>query len=91
MAEETKSILFLQILAAADYYTMNKTLMENVPPVYVDIILDPFLFNVFPQSLVPTALYITILAIGSWFLSKFISAWILRVAQKDIDSEKKRS
>lgn len=70
---------------------MNKTLMKNVPPVYVDIILDPFLFNIFPQSLVPTAIYIIVLAIGSWFLSKLISTWILRIAQKDVDSEKKKS
>lgn len=31
------SILFLRIEAAADYYTNNKTLMQNVPRVNVDI------------------------------------------------------
>jgi len=84
-------MLFLHILAAADYYTMNKTLMANVPPVYVDIILDPFLFNVFPRSLVPTAIYIIVLAIGTWFLSRFISAWLLAVARDNNDLEKKKS
>ena len=31
------SVLFLQVFASADYFTINKTLMQNVPPVNVDI------------------------------------------------------
>lgn len=84
------SILFLQVFAAADYYTTNKTLMEHVPPVYVDIILDPFIFNVFPRSLLPTAAYIILVAIGSWYLAKYISQWI-RNLSKQGDSDKKDS
>lgn len=70
---------------------MNKTLMEHVPPVFVDIILDPYVFNIFPKSLVPTAVYIVILAIGSMYLSKYISGWFQSFAQHSIDSEKKES
>ncbi|KAH8593323.1 hypothetical protein B0O99DRAFT_653445 [Bisporella sp. PMI_857] len=70
------SMLFLRIQAAADYYTMNQTLMEQVPPVFVDIILDPFFLNVVPRSLIPTIIYIIILAIGSWLLSKRINTWL---------------
>jgi len=81
--KKANSILFLQIFAAADYYTTNKTLMENVPPVFVDIILDPFVFNVLPKSLLPTVSYIIILAISSWFLSSFISAWLHKVTRGD--------
>jgi len=69
---DQSSLLFLRIQAAADYFSLNKTLMENVPPVHVDLILDPYLLNVFPQSLVPTAGYIAVIAVFSWFLS----AWI---------------
>jgi hypothetical protein len=68
---------------------MNKTLMGHVPPVFVDIILDPYIFNVFPQSLVPTAAYIVLLAIGSWYLSKYISQWFQNLAQSNINPEKK--
>jgi hypothetical protein len=57
--------------------------MENVPPVLVDIILDPFILNVFPKSLVPTAGYIIVLAIGGWFLAKFIAKWLQMVARTD--------
>ena len=75
-AEEVKSsILLLEIQAAADYYTLNKSMMENVPPVLVDIILDPYLFNMFPQSLLPTAGYLICIAGLAWFVSSF--AWVL--------------
>ena len=87
--EGPSSILFLRILTAADYYTMNQTLMDQVRPVFVDIILDPYVFNVFPRSLIPTASYIVILAVGSWFLSKHVSKWVSDVAKGDVDSEKK--
>jgi hypothetical protein len=91
MHDEASSTLFLQVFTAADYYTTNQTLMDHVPPVFVDIILDPYIFNVFPRSLLPTAAYITILAIGSWSLSKYISKWFQKLPQYDIGLEKKVS
>lgn len=85
------STLFLRVSAAADYFTNNTTLMQNVPLVKVDIsetdlthdlhsypatnemkVLDPFFFNLFPMSLLPTAAYIVVVAIGASFLSNFI-------------------
>jgi hypothetical protein len=65
--------------------------MKDVPPVYVDIILDPFIFNVLPRSLLPTAAYIVLLAIGGWYLAKYISGWFENLAKQDPDEEKKRS
>lgn len=65
----TGTILFLHVQSAADYFTTNKTLMQYPPPVDIDIILDPYLANVFPVSLLPTAAYIIVLAIGAWLLS----------------------
>jgi len=87
--EDASSILLLHIQAAADYFTMNQTLMEQPPPVFVDIILDLYLFNIFPQSLIPTASYVIILAVGSWVLSKHISKRISKIARNNSDSEKK--
>ena len=74
-APTSDSVLFLRVTAAADYFSLNKTLMENVPPVAADIILDPFLWNIFPQSLVPTACYIFVVGclavvIGWWVLGE---------------------
>jgi len=66
-------------------------LMEDVPPVFVDIILDPYLFNVFPRSLGPTAAYILLLAFGSWYLSKYISGWFQSFAGHSTNSAKKDS
>ncbi|ETI24767.1 hypothetical protein G647_04137 [Cladophialophora carrionii CBS 160.54] len=67
------TFLFLQIFAAADYFSLNETLMAMVPPVAVDVILDPYIFNVFPKSLLPTGLYLLLIATGAWFLSGWIS------------------
>lgn len=86
--EKVSSMLLLQIYSAADYYTMNQTLMNQVPPVFVDIILDPYIFNIVPRSLVPTAGYIVVLAIGSWFLSKFISSQLHGIAQTNEGKKK---
>lgn len=63
------SDLLLRIESVATFYTINQTLMRSPPPVDVDIIIDPYLGNVFPASLVKTAVYIVVLAIGSWFVS----------------------
>ena len=88
--DEVSSTLFLRVFAAADYYTTNKTLMEQVPTVYVDIILDPFIFNLFPRSLVPTAAYITLIAIGSWYLARYISNWINTLPNEESLQKKKQ-
>ncbi|KAK8094845.1 hypothetical protein PG997_001530 [Apiospora hydei] len=86
--EREASVLFLQILAAADYYTTNKTLMNEVPPVYVDVILDPYVFNLLPRSLLPTIGYIVVVAILSWFMARRISSWIQSIAAEP-DQDKK--
>jgi hypothetical protein len=57
--------------------------MEHVPPVFVDIILDPYLLNVLPRSLVPTGVYLIVVAISSWYLAKFIARWLHMVARTD--------
>lgn len=77
------NFLFVRIQAAADYFSLNKTLMETVPPVHVDLILDPYLMNVLPQSLVPTAGYISAIAIFAFFLS----GWIYRRMIGYVDDE----
>jgi hypothetical protein len=71
-----KSILLLRILAAADYFTTNTTLMAEVPPVDVDIILDPFLLNVLPRSIAGTACYIVVVAVVAYLLAGRIASWI---------------
>ena len=92
--EASESVLFLRILAAADYYTLNKELMENVPPVVVDLILDPFLGNVFPRSLVPTACWGVVIGIVAVVLAKWVVGEIGKVVvegiRDDADTEKKR-
>ncbi|KAF5866124.1 hypothetical protein ETB97_000658 [Aspergillus alliaceus] len=80
-APTSDSVLFLRITAAADYFSLNKTLMENVPPVAADVILDPFIWNIFPQSLVPTACYICIVGC----LAVVIAWWVLGELERVAD------
>ncbi len=42
-------------------------------------VLDPFILNIFPQSLAPFALYVSAVAVGAWFLSDFIYRWLFSV------------
>ena len=69
LARSKESVLFLRVRAAADFFTTNKELMSSPPPVDVDLILDPYVFNVFPRSLGPTAAYIVALAFVAWTVS----------------------
>jgi hypothetical protein len=46
--------------------------MQNPPDVLVDIILDPFIFNIVPQSLVPTGAYILVIALLAFYLSGLV-------------------
>ncbi|KAK8212737.1 hypothetical protein IWZ01DRAFT_434114 [Phyllosticta capitalensis] len=73
------SILFLQIQAAADYFTLNKTLMDEPPDVKAEIILDPYILNVVPRSLVPTGIYLIACTIGAWFVASLLVGWLTSI------------
>ncbi|KAK5120108.1 hypothetical protein LTR85_006589 [Meristemomyces frigidus] len=81
----SRSILFLHVRSAGDFFTTNKTLMQSPPAVGVDIILDPYLANIFPQSLVPTGAYIAVLAVGSWLLSGIIWKRLFSGSKQHVD------
>jgi hypothetical protein len=57
------------VRAAADFYSTNQTLMLQPPAVGADIILDPYLLNILPRSLVPTILLVFTTTICGWALS----------------------
>ncbi|KAL3461091.1 hypothetical protein BJX64DRAFT_171358 [Aspergillus heterothallicus] len=80
-AATSNSVLFLRIVAAADYFSLNKDLMENVPPVLADIILDPFLGNVFPRSLIPTACWVGFVAVMAIFIARWVAGEFGRLAE----------
>ncbi|KAL1634033.1 hypothetical protein SLS56_002625 [Neofusicoccum ribis] len=81
------SLLFLRIQAAADFYSTNKTLMSSPPDVKVDIILDPYVLNAIPRSLIPTGIYIIALAVGAWYLSSYIVGWASAIEPPKVHTE----
>ncbi|CCU82443.1 unnamed protein product [Blumeria hordei] len=82
------STVLLQLDAAADYYTWNKELMQEVPHVRVDIIVDPYIFNIFPQSLLLTMVYISLLFVGSCIFSTIVVGMLESISRQSIKSEK---
>lgn len=68
----TSAISLVRIIAAADFVAADRSAMkpDSVPPVIVDVILDPYLLNVLPRSLVPVV--VAILAVAA------ASAWLAR-------------
>lgn len=91
-AANGSSVLLLRVLAAADYFSHHSSLMKDPPPVLVDLILDPYLYNVLPQSLIPTVGYIVVISIVSWFVARWISQSLVSVAScGDDDQEKKQN
>ncbi|PSR79770.1 hypothetical protein BD289DRAFT_455699 [Coniella lustricola] len=87
--DDESSILFLRISAAADYFTLNSALMHSPEPVVVDLILDPFLANVLPRSLVPTVGFIVLVVAASWVLARGVVVPYLTRLMAVVDDEKK--
>ncbi|CAI4211546.1 unnamed protein product [Parascedosporium putredinis] len=75
------SRLLLRVVAAADYFTDDAALMKNPEPVHIDVILDPFLYNVLPRSLIPTIGYIAALVPVAWFVARRVSGGLQQVAR----------
>jgi hypothetical protein len=80
--ERASSVLLLRVLATADYHTNDAVAMTKPALVSVDIILDPFVLNVMPRSLVPTVGYILALVPIAWLTAGWISTWTQSLAIK---------
>lgn len=82
--EHLSSVLFLRIDAAADYFTTDRELMLRPEPVLADVILDPFVLNVLPRTLVPTVGYVVLVAAASWVLaSRVLMPWVRGLMVED--------
>ncbi|RDA84031.1 hypothetical protein CP532_6519 [Ophiocordyceps camponoti-leonardi (nom. inval.)] len=86
-----ESVLLLHVRAAADYFTDDIQLMTHAPPVLVDLILDPFLYNLIPQSLVPTAGYLVLVAIVTWFVARWVASGLGYIAVSPEKHAKKQN
>lgn len=56
--------MLLRVQSAADYFTHDAALMATVPPVRVDIVLDPYVGNILPNSLIFVIVFITSLTLA---------------------------
>lgn len=78
------------MLAAADYFTDNAELMMNPPSVLVDLILDPFLLNVLPRSLLPTSGYIVVVAIVTWIVARWTASYLGSITRPQDPAKKQQ-
>ncbi|KAL7909491.1 hypothetical protein GGI35DRAFT_384408 [Trichoderma velutinum] len=84
------SVLLLRVLAAADYFSHHSSLMKDPPPVLVDLILDPYVYNVLPQSLVPTVCYLVVVGVVSWFVAKWVASSLTAIASSTKSDQTKK-
>ncbi|KAL1896733.1 hypothetical protein Cpir12675_002681 [Ceratocystis pirilliformis] len=89
MSERSASVMFLRISAAADYVTSSAISSANRDPVLVlaDVILDPFVYNIVPRSLLPTIAYLAIVAPLTLLLGRALAVWMVGCAA-EVDEEK---
>lgn len=85
-----ESILLLRVRASADYFSDNAALMKDPPPVLVDIILDPYLYNIVPRSLLPTVGYVVLVGIVTWIVARGAASALRTIANKPEDTHEKR-
>jgi hypothetical protein len=64
--------------------------MKDPPPVLVDLILDPYLYNVLPQSLVPTVGYLVVVGVVSWFVAKWVASSLTAIASSANNDQTKK-
>ncbi|RFU75662.1 hypothetical protein TARUN_6555, partial [Trichoderma arundinaceum] len=87
---ERHSVFLVRVLAAADYVSHHASLMTDPPPVLVDLILDPYLYNVLPQSLVPTVCYLVVVGIVTWFVARWVARSLTSFASTSSDDKAKK-
>lgn len=87
--ERSASVLLLQIKASADYFTDDAALMRDPPPVLVDLILDPYLYNLVPRSLVPTIGFLFLVGLVAWFVARSVASKLQSIAVAGESREKK--
>lgn len=85
--EPPVSMLFLRVLAAAQYFSDDPVRMASAEPLFVDLILDPYVLNVIPLSLVPAAVYITITAIMAFFVARQFRIWVREATSVPVQQE----
>lgn len=85
-----ESVLLVQVQASADYFSDDAALMKDPPPVLVDLILDPYLYNILPRSLVPTVGYVVLVGIVTWIVARRAASALRSIADKSEDTPKKR-
>lgn len=87
--ERRASVQLLRIRSEADYYSHDKSLMENPRPVLTDIILDPYLLNVVPESLLLTGIHVILVATASFFIARWISTSLASISKSGTEKQKK--
>lgn len=55
------------------------------------IVLDPYLLNILPKSLVPIGIHLTIVAVAAWYLSKAIWSFLDRGSKPPVDPKQAAS
>jgi len=67
---------YLRILSSASYYTMDEKRMRHPDSVPVELVLDPYILNLLPQSLLHIAGVVVSVVFIAWWASIKIYKWL---------------
>ncbi|RPB22303.1 hypothetical protein L211DRAFT_347441 [Terfezia boudieri ATCC MYA-4762] len=67
-------VMYLRVLAKKDPY--------NPDPVKIELILDPFLWNILPESLLCIGVVVVLVAGAAWWVSGRVERWLSMVARQ---------
>ncbi|KAF8423643.1 hypothetical protein EV426DRAFT_574480 [Tirmania nivea] len=76
------TVMYLRVLAKKDRY--------NPDPVAVELVLDPFIWNILPESLLHIGAIVVLVAGAAWWAGAMVDRWLSMVAlQHRVLQEKK--
>ncbi|KAF8468289.1 hypothetical protein BDZ91DRAFT_722380 [Kalaharituber pfeilii] len=79
---------YVQILSRADYYTLDESRSQHPDSVHVELVLDSYIFNILPKSLLQIGVVVAGVALWAWWISLKIYLWISSIMAPPVSKPK---
>ena len=58
--------MLLRVSVAANYFSLDPVRMRSPEPLRAELMLDPFVAGILPQSVGPTLIFAVVVAVAGW-------------------------